>query len=572
MLQTTLGRILMSVGICWWIASTAAASQPAVEGYADFQQFEAEVRSIGRSEYAELTSLGTTLGDRAVYLLSIGTGEKDKKPAILVVGGVHPPHLLGSELAVRMARQLAEQAGSDEKIRRMLDRLTVYILPRPAPDAMEACFEQPYHARIRNARPVDDDRDARTDEDGPDDIDGDGWITTIRVTDADGPYLIHPDDDRVMIKADPKQNERGRYSVYVEGIDNDGDGELNEDPSGGVAFNRNFPFDYPYFGDAAGPHQVSEIETRAVADFAFAHSNVAIVLTFAPQDNLMHLWKVDSAAESQAIKTTLLTDDAPSYKQIADEYRGILGRSDAPEAEDGGGSFSRWAYFHYGRWSFSTRAWWIPKVQAEPEGEDGGKKPVSSGTDRRGSEDLNALRWFEKEKIDGFAAWKPIDHPSFPGRKAELGGFKPFLQLNPPAGELDGLVDQHGRLLRTLADWMPRLKISRAEAEPQGAGVWRITAVLTNEGKLPTMPKMGHINKQPQVLQMALELPKGATLITGHARMRLDPLPAGGHTEKTWLVRVPDGGAKSLRVRAWSPSVGETERPIKLAKAGKQPT
>ena len=60
-----------------------------------------------------------------------------------------------------------------------------------------------------------------------------------------------------------------------------------------MAFNRNFPFHYPYFKPGAGPNAVSEIETRAVADFAFDHRNIAIVFCFSPEDNLMHVWKPD---------------------------------------------------------------------------------------------------------------------------------------------------------------------------------------------------------------------------------------------------------------------------------------
>ena len=87
----------------------------------------------------------------------------------------------------------------------------------------------------------------------------------------------------MLIKADPARGEVGRYRLITEGIDNDHDEAFNEDPPGGVSFNRNFTAHYPFFGVGAGPHQVSEIETRAVADFAFSHSNIALVFSFAPK-------------------------------------------------------------------------------------------------------------------------------------------------------------------------------------------------------------------------------------------------------------------------------------------------
>jgi hypothetical protein len=30
-----------------------------------------------------------------------------------------------------------------------------------------------------------------------------------------------------------------------------------------------------------------------------------------------------------------------------------------------GGDFAQWAYFHYGRHSFSTPGWWVPKAKAD---------------------------------------------------------------------------------------------------------------------------------------------------------------------------------------------------------------
>lgn len=550
----------------------AVAAEPAIPGYADYEAMRSQLETLGRSKFAQLQSLGRTLGGREVYLLKVGGIQPDQKPAILIVGSVHPPHLLGSELAVRIARQFVQKADAgDQDLRRMLDRVTFYIIPRPAPDPCEAFFQKPYDARIRNERPVDDDHDGRIDEDGPDDMNGDGWITMLRVEDGTGPYIKHPADERILIKADPERGEVGRYSLYSEGIDNDKDDLLNEDPRGGVALDRNFTFRYPYFGAAAGPNQVSEVESRAVADFAFSHANIAMVLTFTPTDNLMHLWKVDAAAEEKPIKTTLQGADAPYYRHFAKQYQEILGRKDAPESEPDNGSLSSWAYFHYGRWSLATRGWWIPKVEDTKEPETGKKREKKAeaqgkeaAEDKRGADELNALRWFGQEKIDGFVAWKAIQHPFFAGRKVELGGFRPFLELNPPASQLDGLAEKHGKFVRWIVEQLPRLEIQEVKAESRGAGTWRITAAVKNDGYLPTMPRMGKIVGDLHPLQAELDLPKGVSLVMGYARVRLEPLGGSARVEQSWLVRVPQDGPKALGVRVWSPSVGSASKRVEL--------
>ena len=605
------------------LQESAPGGEPAVKGYADYETYRAEVRQITRSKLVKLSSLARTAGGREVFCLEIGTGKLHEKPAILVVGGVHPPHLVGSELAVRMTRKLVDQAAADKQVAAILDRLTFYVIPRPSPDPCEAFFRTPYVERAENERPLDEDGDGAVDEDGPDDLDGDGWITTIRVEDPAGAYMAHPDDPRALVRADPVKNQRGRWSLYVEGRDNDRDDRQNEDPPGGTAFNRNFTFRYPYFQRGAGPHQVSEPETRAVADFAFSHPNIALVLTFTLEDNLMRPWKPNPQAESERVKTTVLAADAGYLNYLAEQYRAIHGGSDCPDSPQGQGSFSEWSYFHFGRWSLACRGWWIPQVK--PEGpktnakEPADKPPPKRGQDRgdgedagngqspadakaksaaqrgraaakapagerpraraadakpaeprppedgRGADELSALRWLDREKIDGFVPWKRIEHPDFPGRLVEVGGIKPFVRLNPPARELDPLADTHWRFLRWLVELLPQLAIHQSKAEPLGGGVWRLSVTAVNRGYLPSVSQMGRITGEPLPLQAAIELPPGVRLVTGHPRLQLPPLPGnGGKAEVTWLASAPAGKEHRLTVRVWSPSVGDCRQTIVL--------
>jgi len=545
------------------------------EGYTDYDAFRRELDRIARSPLVTLRSLGTTLGRREVFLLSIGTGKLDEKPAVLLVGSVEAPHLVGSELAVRIVRRLADEAAKDKEVRRMLERVTFYVIPRPAPDACEAFFQRPRHERSLNQRSIDDDGDGRIDEDGPEDLDGDGLITSMRVEDAEGPYLLHPDDDRLLIKADKKEHERGRYALYVEGRDRDHDEQLGEDPPGGVAFNRNFPFQYPYYERGAGPHQVSEVETRAVADFAFDHANIAAVLTATPEDNLVEPWKPDADASGR-LKTALSAADAPYFQHVAEQYQEILGELAVKTAElpDGEGSFSEWAYFHFGRWSFAFRGWWIPEVAAdaadEDEDDNNSDGEPSESAEKRGADERNALRWFAREGIDGFVPWKAIEHADFPGRKVELGGFRPFVLLNPPQEELEPLAEKHWQFVRRLTRLLPRLEIDQTEAEPLGGGVWRVKATVVNRGFLPTMPQTGDTTKAPQPVQVELALPAGVRLASGHARRQIEPLAGdGGRSDQSWLVTAAVKKPTSLRVRAWSPSVGSATGGV-ILEAGKR--
>src|SRR4029450_12426166 len=160
-----------------------AVANPALEGYANDVQFTAQVRELDRSELVAPRSLGKSFGGREVWLLTIGTGDVDQKPAIAVVGNVHGPHLAGAELAMRLAQRMARYGESDEVTKKMLAEHTFYIIPRPSPDACEKCFVSPFREREGNDRPTDDDRDFQVGEDPPDDLNGDGWITMMRTED-----------------------------------------------------------------------------------------------------------------------------------------------------------------------------------------------------------------------------------------------------------------------------------------------------------------------------------------------------------------------------------------------------
>src|SRR5262249_31776364 len=131
-----------------------------------------------------------------------------------------------------------------------------------------------------------------------------------------------------------------------------------------------------------GPHQVSEPESRALADFAFDHTNIALVFTFTPEDNLVHPWAEDPKVSHARVREAVDAADVPYFALIAEKYRGLHSAKGAPPSPQGAGSFSQWAYFHYGRWSLAARGWWVP-LQSEASGGGGsaasGQGPVASG-------------------------------------------------------------------------------------------------------------------------------------------------------------------------------------------------
>jgi len=293
-LKRLLGR---SVRITWLavvavlLASAAGLAQD-FSKYHNYAEMTAIVQNLANvhKNLVKLESIGKTLEKRDIWALEIANPvgvPVGERPGLLIAANFEGDHLIGSELAVFITDYLLKNYASNAAVKQRLDNSVIYVIPRVNPDAAEFMWAPAKWARRTNSKPYDDDNDGRADEDGPEDLNKDGFITIIRVKDPSGTYMIDPEEPRLMKKADPKKGEKGEYSLYGEGIDNDGDGFINEDGPGGVNINRNFMHEYPYSKPEAGRYMVSEIETRSVLEWMITHRNVAAILTFGESDNLI---------------------------------------------------------------------------------------------------------------------------------------------------------------------------------------------------------------------------------------------------------------------------------------------
>ncbi|MGB9905826.1 MAG: M14 family metallopeptidase [Candidatus Saccharicenans sp.] len=250
-------------------------------------------------EICRLSSIGRSYGGQEILVLEIAAGRNkvkpEERPAVLVTANSEGLHLPGTEAVLRLAESLLGAYGQDKAWSDYLNRQTVYLVPLLNPEAAAAFFTTPRMERTVNNRPVDDDNDGLVDEDGPEDLNGDGLITIMRVKSPEGRWIIDPREPRLMRLADSRKGEKGEYQVYSEGLDNDGDGLINEDGPGGVDLNRNFPHDFEYFQKQAGLYPVSEPEAEALLKFMFDHNNIALVINFSTENNLLNMQQTGQA-------------------------------------------------------------------------------------------------------------------------------------------------------------------------------------------------------------------------------------------------------------------------------------
>lgn len=529
--------------------------------YSNRQQLAQRVAALSSQypEYVKTQSLVKTLGGSDIWFITIGTGQTDQKPAVAVVGGIEGKHLLGVELAIGFAEKLLANAQTDS-IRQLLEAQTFYVFPNMSPDATEQYFAALQYERSGNAKPLDYDRDGQMGEDGYDDLNGDGKITLIRVEDPTGTHIPNPDDSRSMILADAAKGQSGSHLVFSEGIDNDKDGELNEDGDEGVHFNKNSTYNYRIFKPGAGEHAVSEAENRALFDFLYDAFNVYAVVSFGPYNNLSspeQPTRSDRESVPQTGRrpggrkiTSWSAQDIKTNTHVSELYNTITGTEGAPKTPAGEGNFAEWAYYHYGRLSFSTPGWWVPAV-SDSTSRGGRGAGVANGS----SDAVAAyLKWADAERITNtFTPWTEIDHPDFPEKKVEVGGVHPFVLYNPPYHLVDDIVAKHTDFLVSLADLAPEIDVVDLKSERLDNGLTRVSLKVFNKGLLPTLTQVGERSYFLKRVAVRVNTSGNQKVVSGRPAQTLDALGGREAAELSWIIQ----GSGTITIEAGSLTAGK---------------
>jgi hypothetical protein len=237
-------------------------------------------------EFTKLEVVGRSEENRDIYALTINnpkTGEELSKPGVYVDGNIHGNEIQAGEVCLYFANLLLTKYGENDKITKVVDKNVHYILPVVNVDGRAHFFEDantPSSGRSIRV-PRDDDRDGLVDEDGPDDLDGDGNICQMRIKDPLGDYKTDPEDSMLMIPVKP--GEKGEWTMLgEEGIDNDNDGRYNEDAEGYLDANRNWGINWqpPYVQSGAGNFPFSGKGPKAIAEWIHKRSNIIVNFAF----------------------------------------------------------------------------------------------------------------------------------------------------------------------------------------------------------------------------------------------------------------------------------------------------
>ncbi len=442
--------------------------------------------------FLDLQSIGMSYGGREMWLMTINnpaTGTDDSKSAMYIEANVHGNEIQGGEVILYTIWYLMENYGKIEDVTRLVDERAFYLLPSVNPDGRDYFLDGSGSGGRTGHVPVDSDGDGAFDEDGPNDLNGNGLIDQIRkYTPGEGTHRVSALDARIMEQVPP--DETGDWVILgSEGIDDDGDGRVNEDPIGGYDPNRNYPADWqPNYIQGGSMNYPFELpEPRAINDFMMAHPNIAGFQSFHNSGGMILRGPGSAWGGAYPAADVRVYDEIgefgermlPYYNYIV-IWRGLYTSH---------GSSIDWTNDGLGIISYGNELWNGGQYFNSPllqDQQQDVRQPISGQRSRYFFDDF-------LEFGDEFVDWAPFDHPQF--GPVELGGFKKLSsRVNPRFMSMELF---HRNMSFTLyhADMMPLMSMGATSVESLDGSVHRVRVDITNESLIPTITVRARQNK-----------------------------------------------------------------------------
>ena len=451
-------------------------------------------------DWVKLESIGKTSGGSDTWLLTIhnpATGDEPEKPAMYIDGATHANEVQGSETVLYVINYMLHNYGVLDPVTELMDRAVFYFVPIVSPDSRAKWFDEPATPNFPRSVQVqiDDDRDGRLDEDGFDDLDGDGEITQMRkkVAPGEGGYRLHPKDPRRLVPVE--EDELGDYiQLGTEGIDNDGDGRVNEDPIGYIDPNRTYAYGwqprYVQAGSTQYPLQIPE--TRNIALWALKHPNIAAAQSFHNTGRMI------LRGPGAKIIRRYEPADVRVYDRIGQEGEKILPGynyyiiwKDLYTAF--GGTVDHFYGIH-GAIGFSNELF--------------GAEQDFDGDGEVSEEEL--FKFNDRLALGRmFVDWQEVEHPQY--GTIEVGGFRHDTGRIPEGWMLEQDCHRNAAFVLFHASHLPRIRFGDAEVKKLDGNLWRLHVPVINDRAIPTVTA---IASQLKLHRTDLATVEGATVIS----------------------------------------------------------
>ncbi len=526
--------------------------------YYDFEQMTALLQEFARAypDLVELRSIGKSQEGRDIWMAIVTSsknGSHASKPAMYIDGNVHGNEIQATEMVLYAVWYLTKAYGVNDSLTDLLDRCTFYLVPSVNPDGRAHWFEDPATSSSwrRSVRPRDNDSDGRFDEDGPEDLDGDGSITIMWREDPNGDFVRSQKDPRRFDRVEPGQKGAWSFAGF-EGIDNDGDGRINEDGLGGDDMNRDWPGGWQpdHIQGGAAPYPLWSPETRAIADFILAHPNIGGVQSYHNSGGMILRGPGTESRENLYPRGDLRVYDEIGElgEKMLPYYRYMIIYKDLYNVY---GGFVNWTAETLGIFSFTNELW------------TRGKYFQGDASERPEDDDM----WMFRDRLQfgqTFTPFTEYDHPTL--GKVLIGGNNKWSSRNTPTFMLEEECHRNFAFTMYHADQMPHVTFARAEAVPvDGApSTWTVTVELANDRAIPSRAGIASRRGIGTPDRLECEVAGGKVLVGGslsnwrdkritpadHEPHRLlvdDGIPGKGSRVFRFVVQGPEGTEVTLR-------------------------
>ncbi|UCG28236.1 MAG: hypothetical protein JSV24_02430 [Bacteroidales bacterium] len=460
--------------------------------YYTYDQVVEALKALNKA-YPDLTTLdlvGKSEENRNIYALTVNnpeTGDALSKPGVYVDGNIHGNEIQAGEVCLYFLNQLLTKYGKNEKITRLVDKNAYYVIPVVNVDGRYHFFTDANTSSSNRGlrRPKDDDRDGLFDEDFTDDLDGDGNICQMRKKDPFGRYKTDPEDPRLMVRIEP--GDKGEWTILgQEGIDNDGDGRVNEDSEGYVDGNRNWGYNWapPYVQRGAGYYPLSGTGIKAIAKYLLDHPNIIMVYAFHNSGG-MYLRGPSTKDQGELLSSDIQVYDylGENNEKIVPGYRYLISWKDLYPTY---GDFTDFTDNVLGSYSFvgelyqSSAETYRKPDEPESEETEGDRFRENRARSRERLE-------FNDYVVQGelYKPWKPFKHPTY--GDIEIGGWVKMSSRLPHPFMLQDLVHRNASAVMFSSEQTPEITMEIFEKTKVGKDLYRVRVRLHNSKAIPSM-------------------------------------------------------------------------------------
>jgi len=460
--------------------------------YYTYEQVGEALRAL-HDAYPEFTTIdvvGRSEEGREIWAMTVNnpkTGAAANKPGVYVDGNIHGNEIQAGEVCLAFLNGVLTRYGSNEHVTRLVDRNAYYVIPVVNVDGRYHFFHDPNTPSSgRSIRiPKDDDRDGLRDEDGPEDLDGDGNICTMRKKDPFGRYKTDPEEPRLMVPIKP--GEKGEWTILgEEGIDNDGDGRVNEDPEGYVDGNRNWPYNWapPYVQAGSGDYPFEAAGMRAIAKYMLDRPNIAVVYAF-HNNGGMYLRGPSTKAEGMMNPADVAVYDVlgKNAEKIVPGYRYLVSWQDLYPTY---GDFTDFTYNLLGAYSFVGELF---VTETETYRGVNEKAPEAAGElELMGNPQQERERLkFNDNVVQGdlYRPWKAFNHPQY--GDVEIGGWVKMSSRLPHPFMLNDLAFRNASAVMFAASQTPDVTMDVFSMQAMGDALYKVRVRLANANAMPSM-------------------------------------------------------------------------------------